>query len=88
MKDQPLHKYDGKEFLDPIVRCDNCAALVHREFIGKHAGCNHCGNKRFKNVQGLSGPEHIGLTDGTYDLGLKEYVIPADFLAIFQEVSA
>ena len=79
-------EYDGKEFNDPILRCDQCSKLTHREFISKHAGCCHCGNKRFKNVRGMSSDEHECLSNGTLQIGKKDYKIDADFLVLFEEV--
>jgi len=78
--------YEGKEFNDPVLRCDQCSELTHRDFISKHAGCCHCGNKRFKNVRGLSEMEHTALTAGTLEIGKKSYDMDPDFLALFQEV--
>lgn len=75
--------YQGKEFNDPIVRCHSCSNLVHRKFIGAYAGCNHCGNKRFRNVSGLNEDEYMALNNGTYDFGLKEYKIDSEFLNQF-----
>lgn len=77
--------YDGKEFLDPVVRCDACDKIVHRIFIQRHAGCCHCGNKRFRNVRGVTGEEKNGLAEGTLKIGLKPgYKIDPDFLELFQ----
>lgn len=78
--------YDGPEFKDPIVRCESCAKIVHRQFISVYAGCNHCGNKRFKNVLAITGEEMQGLKSGKYELNLKGYEIDPDFLALFEEV--
>ena len=84
MDDQPLHKYDTNELTDPLVRCVNCAKLVHREFISLGAGCFHCGNKRVQIVQGLDDKLEIEpLANGTYDLGLKDYTIDPEYLAAF-----
>ena len=78
--------YEGKEFNDPVVRCDQCSKLTHRDFTSKHAGCCHCGNKRFKNVRGMSPEEHEGLAAGTLEIGKKDYTMDPDFLALFEEV--
>ena len=86
MDDQPLHKYDTKELLDPLVRCVACSKLIHRKYISIGAGCSHCGNKRVQIIQALDGDELSALRDGTYDLGLKEYSIDPEYLAIFKEV--
>lgn len=79
--------YEGKEFNDPVLRCDQCSKLTHRDFISKNAGCAHCGNKRFKNVRGLSPDEHAGLTDGSLKIGKKSYSIDVGFLDLFEEVA-
>lgn len=78
--------YEGKEFNDPVLRCDQCSGLSHRDFISKNAGCCHCGNKRFKNVRGMSSEEHAQLETGTLVIGKKDYKIDPDFLALFKEV--
>jgi hypothetical protein len=83
--DEPLHKYDTRELTDPLLRCDNCAKLVHRAFIEQHAGCNNCGNKRFNFLYSVNGEELEALKDGSYDLGM-EYTIDPEFLAIFVAV--
>ena len=83
--DGPLHKYDTRELTDPLLRCDNCAKLVHRAFIEQHAGCNNCGNKRFNFLYSVNGEELSALKEGTYDLGMK-YDIDPEYLAIFKAV--
>lgn len=84
--EQQLHKYDTHNLTDPLVRCDGCTKLVHVQFINKHAGCNHCGNKRFQFIYGLNGEELNALKDGTYDLGLKDYFIDPEYFTIFKAV--
>jgi DNA-directed RNA polymerase subunit RPC12/RpoP len=79
-------EYDGKDFNDPILRCDQCSKITHRDFISKHAGCSHCGNKRFKNVRGLSQEEYSGLKNRTLAIGKKAYEIDKDFLSLFEGV--
>ena len=79
-------EYGGKEFNDPVLRCDSCSKLVHRKFITVYAGCNHCGNKRFRSINGLSSEEHRTLKDGTYKLNLDNYKIDPDYLNLFEEV--
>ena len=80
--------YNGKEFNDPIVRCYSCSKLVHRAFIAVHAGCNHCGNKRFRNVTGMNDKEYNALKNATYDFGLKEYKIDPDNLNEWEEADS
>lgn len=78
-------EYDGKEFNDPVLRCDQCSELVHRLFLSAHGGCNHCGNRRVRNVQGLNADEFEGLTEGTLNIGIqKPYTIDPDFMALFE----
>ena len=80
-----MGKYDGKEFNDPIVRCDQCSKLTHRKFISVQAGCFHCGNKRFKNVRGLNDEEYRGLKEGILDIGLvKPYTIDKEWFDQFE----
>jgi predicted nucleic acid-binding Zn-ribbon protein len=74
-------------FHDPIVRCDQCNKLTHKKYIRVNGGCAHCGNKRFRSVQGLDETEIKGLQDGTLDIGVKKYDIDPDFLALFEAVS-
>lgn len=83
--EEPLHKYDTPYLSDPLVRCDNCAKLVLVQFVNKHSGCNHCGNKRFQQLYSMNGEELNALRDQEYDLGMK-YEIDPEFLAIFQAV--
>jgi len=77
--------YNGKGFNDPIVRCEGCAKLVHRKYISKIGGCNHCGNKRFKSLRGLTGDEFKAISEGTYDFSMKSYTIDPDYLEMFEE---
>lgn len=81
----PLHKYDHADLRDPLVRCVNCAKLVLVDFIREHAGCNHCGNKRFQLIYSMNGEELDDLRSRSYDLGMK-YEIDPEYLAIFQPV--
>ncbi|MHC4362953.1 MAG: hypothetical protein ACYSTZ_09010 [Planctomycetota bacterium] len=71
--DEPLHKYDTRELTDPLLRCDNCAKLVHRAFIEQNF------------LYSVNGEELEALKDGSYDLGM-EYTIDPEFLAIFVAV--
>ena len=76
--------YYGDEFLDPILRCDDCSNLVHREFITKRGCCNHCGNRRLKNVQLLQEEEYRKIEAHTYDFGLKKWEVDSEFLKLFE----
>jgi len=78
--------YQGRDFNDPIVRCEQCAKITHRAYIKKYAGCVNCGNKRFKNVRGLEEDEYYGLKNGTLKIGLDiPYKIDPNFLKQFEE---
>lgn len=79
-------EYDGKEFNDPILRCDQCSKITHRAFLSKYGGCNHCGNKRVRNVLGMSATEYHELRRGVLKIGIEHpYQIDPDFLALFEE---
>ena len=80
-----MNKYDGKEFNDPIVRCVGCTKLVHRTWIAVKGGCNHCGNRRFQSISGMSEEEHTQLQEGSYPFGIKEYTIDPEFFNIFEQ---
>ncbi len=80
-------KYAGPDFNDPVVRCDDCNKLVHRTYIHKRGCCNHCGNRRVKNLQMFRGEEWESVKDGTYDFGVKDYKIDEEFLILFEEVA-
>jgi len=80
--------YTGKEFNDPILRCEGCTKLVHRVWISEKGGCNHCGNKRFKALHGMNEEELNQLKTGEYDFGLKSYEIDLDFLKLFEPEEA
>jgi len=41
---------DQGEFLDPVVRCDSCQALIKRTTLRKVGSCDKCGNKRMRNL--------------------------------------
>ena len=84
--DEPLHKYDTPELTDPLVRCFACSKLMHRKYIWAGAGCNHCGNKRVKIIQAMTGEEIDALRNGTYDLGLESYTIDPEYFAAFKAV--
>lgn len=87
LEDAPLHKYDGGgAMIDPLVRCDNCAKLVAVAFIHEHAGCNHCGNKRFNFLYLINEEEMTAIREGSYDFGLGDFVLDDEYLAIFEAV--
>ncbi len=77
MKTVSKEKYhrDAK-FDDPIVRCTECQAIVHRGVIAETGGCDKCGNRRVRNVLTLSVEEMDELK--------KKNVDPV-FLALFEE---
>jgi len=85
-RDEPLHKYDHSDLRDPLVRCYACGKLVHQQFINKHAGCNHCGNKRFYFVYTITGEEMDALKTSTYPLDIGDYQIDPEYIAIFKGV--
>jgi predicted nucleic acid-binding Zn-ribbon protein len=76
--------YEGEQFNDPILRCEGCTKLVHRQWITYYGGCNHCGNRRFKNVRGMTDIEMEQIKSKTYDFGMEKYEIDPDFLAQFE----
>jgi len=78
--------YDGDDFNDPILRCDDCGRLVHRVYIRKRGCCNNCGNRRFKNLQLIREEEWDSIKNKTYDFGVKEWNIDKAFLALFEKV--
>ncbi len=73
MKNLPKYHKD-REFEDPVMRCDGCGSLVSSMMIKKLGMCS-CGNRRFKNVQGMSEEEMTRM---------KEWKIDPDFLALFE----
>lgn len=71
-------KYGAKtqqDFPDPIVRCDSCADIVHRQHIHQFGCCPNCGNRRFRNVLILKETEMEKLRDDGID---------PEFLALFE----
>jgi len=85
MNDEPLNKYDTAELTDPLVRCYHCTKLVSIQYISKHGGCNHCGNRRFNYIRGITTEEKVALQQREYDLGV-DYDIDPEYLDIFQPV--
>jgi hypothetical protein len=81
-----MGKHEDGDFSDPVVRCAQCAKLVHRQYIDQHGGCNHCGNRRFSNVTGLSSDEYHALHAGRYQLDVTDYTQDDDkWLAWIQD---
>lgn len=79
------NKYDGADFNDPVIRCDQCSKITHRKFIEKYGGCCHCGNKRFSNVTAILGEEYTALKSGEMDIGIeKPYEIDPEFFDVFE----
>lgn len=37
-------------FLDPVIRCDSCQALVRRTTVHSLGSCDKCGNRRMRNL--------------------------------------
>lgn len=73
-------KYSPKlkqDFPDPVVRCDSCHVIVHRQHIHRVGCCPECGNRRFRNVLTLKEQE---MED------LKKTNIDPEFLALFEGV--
>jgi len=75
-KDLPKYDVDGP-FMDPIVRCCDCAKIIMREAIKKFGSCPSCGNRRVRNVLSMT-PEEFEK--------LKEKNIDPDYLALFEGV--
>lgn len=48
---------DASGFLDPVLRCDSCQALVRRATIHKLGACGVCGNRRMRNLSVFSEEE-------------------------------
>ena len=72
----PEAKY-GKDapFNDPVVRCDSCRNLIFTDTLRKDGHCNHCGNRKVREVRFLDQHE--------MDV-LKARNVDPDFLAMFQ----
>lgn len=68
----------GKDdpFMDPVLRCDSCQALLFADDLKKMGMCE-CGNRKVKNVQTLK-PEEVAL--------MKKRNIDPEFLSLFEEV--
>ena len=71
---------------DPVMRCKDCAKLVHKDFIHKYGKCHICGNLRYSPAYVLSEDEMDGLKVGTLNLEIGEYVIDPEWLAMFEGV--
>jgi len=57
-------------FVDPVLRCDSCQALVTRETIHKHGACIKCGNRRLRNLTVFDEHERKQMMDW----GLTDFV--------------
>ena len=64
-------------FTDPVLRCDSCAKIVLTEKVTDLGYCNHCGNKRFRNVLNFNDEE----AEMMRKAGVKE-----EFFALFKGV--
>jgi len=71
---------------DPVMRCNGCAALVHRAFLHKYGKCHSCGNLRYVPAYVIKEEEMEGLKNGTLNLEVGEYVIDPDWLVMFEGV--
>lgn len=71
---------------DPVMRCKDCASIVHKDYLHKHGQCHKCGNLRYSTVGVIQEEEMKGLKNATLNLEIGEYVIDPDFLAMFEEV--
>ena len=49
----PAYSKDAP-FTDPVVRCDSCNKLVLRTTAQKHGFCNHCGNRKVRQINMMS----------------------------------
>jgi len=65
-------------FTDPLVRCDSCQELVERDKNHKVGGCPRCGNRRFRNILGMSLEEWEKVNEMDLD---------PDWLALFEVVN-
>ena len=68
---------------DPLLKCDDCKKIVAKHYIMKNGGCNHCGNRRFKSIQKIEESDIELLKTGQYNLGISEYQVDPEFIALF-----
>ncbi len=66
-------------FADPLVRCDSCARIITQASMKKSGMCEHCGNRRIRNVQSL--------TEEEMDFWKQKDIDP-DFFALFEAVES
>lgn len=59
--------------LDPVFRCDSCNRLVLLKMIHKIGCCNHCGNKRMKDISVFDDSEAAQMKQWGLDDFLKEF---------------
>lgn len=51
----PEQKYSkDDEFHEPVLICDSCNELVLATTLRNVGSCNHCGNRKVRNVRVLS----------------------------------
>lgn len=41
---------NAEGFLDPVIRCDSCQALIRRTTVHGLGACDQCGNRRMRNL--------------------------------------
>lgn len=60
-------------FNEPVLRCDSCANLVKLETLHKIGCCNHCGNKRIRNVTVFNEDEKAQIEEWGFTDFLDEF---------------
>ena len=69
-------KYDPKgPFNDPVVRCDACQKLLLRAGLTKIGCCEHCGNRRVRNLTVFNEKELEQM---------KAWNVDPEFIALFE----
>ncbi len=72
-------------FVDPLVRCDSCAKIITNESISTIGMCEHCGNRRIRNLQNFT-EEEIGYwKDWRGKGGMR---IDPEFFTLFEAVES
>jgi len=64
---------DAEEFDDPVLRCDSCQKLVRRITLHKLGCCNHCGNKRMRNLTIFNDEEKAKMEAWGFEDFVNEY---------------
>lgn len=54
---KPINYLKDGPFKEPVIRCDGCSRLILLETVKNIGGCNHCGNRRIRNVQTITEDE-------------------------------